>query len=94
MKEYRILGRKGRITIPLCLRQKLGVQPGEVVSFEETKDNAILIRREKLPAAPAAMPTLKEFLESLSDTEQYAAMVHLTTLWAEKHPGTGGYGRK
>ena len=35
---------KGQITIPKKVRDKLGVQPGEEVGFEE-KDGAVLIKK-------------------------------------------------
>lgn len=89
MKVYRVLGRKGRITIPLAMRQAVGFQPEDVVSFELTEANAILVRREAIlgrekPAQPFGKPSeLMAFLESLSRQEQYNALVHLSVLWAE-----------
>ncbi len=47
MKIYRVLGKDGTATIPYALRQALGFQPGNVVSFEQTSDG-ILVRREPL----------------------------------------------
>lgn len=89
MKVYRVLGRKGRITIPYAMRQAVGFQPEDVVSFELTASNAILVRREKLLGReepnhpPPNMTELTAFLESLSRQEQYKALVHLSVLWAE-----------
>jgi len=35
---------KGQITIPLEIRERLGIQPGSVVEFELT-DGAVLVRK-------------------------------------------------
>lgn len=89
MKVYRVLGREGRITIPLAMRQAVGFQAEDVVSFELTASNAILVRREAIqgrekPARPISkQPELMVFLESLSRQEQYNALVYLSVLWAE-----------
>jgi bifunctional DNA-binding transcriptional regulator/antitoxin component of YhaV-PrlF toxin-antitoxin module len=45
----RILGRKGRTTIPLAIRQTIGFSYNDILSFEEGKDgNSVIIRRERL----------------------------------------------
>jgi len=36
---------------------------------------------------PKSIKPLTEFLESLSDKEQYDALVHLSVLWAERQEG-------
>ena len=38
MKIFRIIGREGRITIPWAIRQKIGFQPDDVVSFQLMED--------------------------------------------------------
>ncbi len=94
MKIYRVLGKDGTATIPYALRQALGFQPGNVVSFEQT-GNGILVRREPLmrqsqikadneAITPTLPKSLEEFLESLSAKDQYDALVRLTVLWAER----------
>ena len=40
---------KGQITLPKKVRQKLGVEPGEMVSFEE-KEGMVFIRRAVRPS--------------------------------------------
>jgi bifunctional DNA-binding transcriptional regulator/antitoxin component of YhaV-PrlF toxin-antitoxin module len=48
-KIYRILGQRGRITIPYAIRVKLGFNADDVLSFKESKDgNSVIIRREKI----------------------------------------------
>lgn len=99
MKLYRVLGREGKITIPHAIRQHIGFQDSDIVSFELVSGDAVLVRRESILSRDGVpvdgdMPCLKDFLESLSDKEQYAALVHLSVLWAENHgkkPGEGNH---
>ncbi len=75
----------------------MSIQPGEVVSFEQAGDG-ILVRKEPLmrqsqvkagrdSLTPTLPKSLEAFLESLSDKEQYDALVRLTVLWAERQEG-------
>ena len=61
MKIYRIVGQQGRVTIPFALRQILGFRPDDVVSFELTGKDAVLVRRESLQPReiPKPMPQHK-----------------------------------
>ena len=47
MKVYKILGKKGRITIPQELRTRMWLSGGDIVSFEMTEDRLVL-KKEKL----------------------------------------------
>ena len=47
MKINKILGKRGRITIPYEIRLKMGFKCNDVVSFEEQDNNTVIIRREK-----------------------------------------------
>lgn len=90
MKLYRVLGREGKITIPYAMRQHIGFGESDIVSFELVSCDAVLVRRERILSrdgvpVDADMPSLKDFLESLSEEEQYASLVHLSVLWAEHH---------
>lgn len=44
-KIYRILGRRGRITIPFEIRQKVGFKQDDVLSFTESEDGSVPIMR-------------------------------------------------
>ncbi len=94
MKIYRVLGKEGTATIPYTLRQALGFQPGNVVSFEQTSDG-ILVRKEPLmrqsqvkadndATTPTLPQSLEAFLENLSAKDQYDALVQLSVLWARR----------
>ncbi len=88
-KVYKILGKKGRITIPYELRRKQGFAFNDVVSFAEQKDGSILIRKEKictrcnLPQAESAETSLLNVLNSLKPSEQKAAFRYLAAKLAE-----------
>ena len=47
-KIYKILGKRGRITIPFEIRLRKGFAYNDVVSFEEKDDNTVVIKREKI----------------------------------------------
>ena len=94
MKINKILGKRGRITIPYEIRLKMGFKYNDVVSFEEQDNNTVIIRREKICGGckkdapnPVEKPTdeitLLEFLDGLSDAEQRAVFVHLMTKWTD-----------
>jgi len=93
---YRILGKRGRITIPYEMRQRVGFAYNDVLSFTESDDGrTVLVRREKIcnhcnnepPDDSVNEVTLLEFLDGLTDSEQHAALIHLSVKWAEKQGG-------
>ena len=96
-KVLRILGRKGRVTIPFEIRQRVGFAYNDVLSFTEADDKrSVIVCREKIcdgckSADKKDMDevTLLDFLNSLSDEEQRAALIHLSVRWAEKANGDG-----
>ena len=91
LKIYRVLGKKGRITIPYEIRQRIGFRYNDVLSFTELDDSSVVVRREKICDNCNELSedfeenfTLKDFLDSLSEEEQRNALLHLSLLWAEK----------
>ncbi|WP_294908472.1 AbrB/MazE/SpoVT family DNA-binding domain-containing protein [uncultured Ruminococcus sp.] len=91
LKIYRVLGKKGRITIPYEIRQRIGFRYNDVLSFTELDDSSVVVRREKICDNCKELSedfeenfTLKDFLDSLSEEEQRNALLHLSLLWAEK----------
>ena len=98
MKINKILGKRGRITIPHEIRLKMGFKYNDVVSFEEQDNNTVIIRREKIcdgckkdAPNPVEKPTdeitLLDFLDGLSAAEQRAALIHLSVKWAQLQGG-------
>nr|WP_294039124.1 AbrB/MazE/SpoVT family DNA-binding domain-containing protein [Ruminococcus bromii] len=91
LKIYRVLGKKGRITIPFEIRQQMGFRYNDVLSFTELDDSSVVVRREKICDNCNELEeefeenfTLEDFLDSLSEEEQRNALLHLSLLWAEK----------
>ena len=49
IKLLRILGKRGRITIPYEIRKRVGFSYNDVLSFTESKDGrTVIVRREKI----------------------------------------------
>ena len=94
-KLFRILGKRGRITIPYEIRQKVGFAYNDVLSFTEGSDGrTVIVRREHIcdcekvkPVKKSDEVTLLDFLNGLSPEQQRAALVHLSVMWAEKQSG-------
>ena len=91
LRLFRILGKRGRITIPFEIRQRIGFRYNDVLSFTELDDSSVVVRREKLCDNCKYLEedfeenyTLEDFLDSLSEEEQRDALLHLSLLWAEK----------
>lgn len=84
-KMFRILGKRGRITIPYDIRKRVGFAYNDVLSFEETEDGkAVLVKREKVcNNCIAEQPdkesevTLLDYLNDLAPEQKFAAFVHL-----------------
>ncbi len=98
MQINKVLGKKGRITIPFEIRKKIGFAYNDVLSFEEQEDNTVIIRRVKicdgcrnmeasLANKPTDETTLLEFIDELSTEEQRAALVHLMMKWTDLQGG-------
>lgn len=90
LRLFRVLGKKGRITIPFEIRQRIGFRYNDVLSFTQQDDGSVLVRREKICDNCKELEdfeenyTLEDFLDSLSEEEQRNALLHLSLLWAEK----------
>lgn len=81
-KTYKILGKRGRITIPYEIRTRLGFTYNDVVSFEDKGNGYVVIKKEKIcdscnQPAEADMSIL-EYLDSLTPIEQNAALAYLS----------------
>lgn len=93
IKMYRVLGKRGRVTIPFEIRQRVGFGYNDILSFTESADGrTVVVRREKIcddcknvhTATKEDEVTLLDFLNSLSAEQQHAALLHLSVLWAEQ----------
>ncbi len=88
LRLFRVLGKRGRITIPFEIRQRIGFEYNDVLSFTQQDDGSV---REKICDNCNEFAeefeenfTLEDFLDSLSEEEQRDALLHLSLLWAEK----------
>ena len=89
-KIYRILGKEGNITIPYMMRFHIGFQPGDVVSFQQVTEDAVLVRRERLQERkdpPKDLLELREYLDSLSENQQRTARCYLSILCTDGKAG-------
>lgn len=88
---YKILGKRGRITIPWEIRKEMGFVYNDVVSFE-MDGQAVLVKREKICGGCKSIPspdlqdktdTLTGLLDELTPEELRTALIHLSVRWAE-----------
>ncbi len=90
-KIVRVLGKRGRITIPFELRMKLGVKYNDILSFEEKDNNTIIVRKEKLCEGCTSNclnitddASVERLIDSLTPNQQMKARKYLIMLWAGK----------
>jgi AbrB family looped-hinge helix DNA binding protein len=92
-KIFKVLGKRGRITIPYEIRQRVGFRYNDILSFAEQDDNTVIIKREKVCdncqniAREEKPVSIVELLDDLSDEEQKEALIHLSVKWAQKQGG-------
>lgn len=91
LRLFRVLGKRGRITIPFEIRQRIGFRYNDVLTFTQQDDGSVLVKREKICDNCKYLEedfeeniTLEDFLDSLSEEEQRDALIHLSLLLAEK----------
>ena len=90
-KPIKILGKRGRVTIPYEIRQALGFTDNDILSFTAQQDGTLFVRREKLcddgeeePAEKRTSDSVMERLDSLPDSQQREILIRLSVRWAEK----------
>lgn len=96
-KMLRVLGKRGRITIPFEIRQKVGFKYNDVLSFTQADNNTVVVKRETIcdsncpfydeDPMDSEPISLTDFLDGLTDEEQKTALVHLSASWAAKQGG-------
>ena len=47
IRSFRVLGKRGRITIPFEIRQRIGFKYNDVLSFTQQDDGSVVVRKEK-----------------------------------------------
>lgn len=90
-KIVRVLGKRGRITIPYEIRVRNKIGYNDILSFEEKDANTIIVRKEKLCGGctpqcfnEASDISIEDFIDSLSPEQQRKATIYLNLLWAKK----------
>lgn len=88
-KIIRILGKKGRTTIPHNIRKELGFEGKDILSYEVVDDNTIVLRKETLCEGDSNACayindniSLEKFLDSLTPAQQRKACLYLNVIWA------------
>ena len=88
MKTYRVLGQKGRTTIPLSIRMRLGLRCGDVLSFDE-ENGTVIVRKEKIcdrckdKSEPQGL-SLPALADSLSQDERRVLLTCLIAKFSEE----------
>lgn len=96
---YRVLGKRGRITIPYEIRQRIDFKYNDILSFTQQDDGSVLVRREKICDNCVdiaeddcnASITIEDFLDSLSEEEQRDALMHLLCCWRKNRKNIRRY---
>lgn len=63
-----VVGERGQITIPKRLRDRLGIEQGQVLEFEERR-GAILLRKTRAPESP--FQKLVGVIKEKTDVDRY-----------------------
>ena len=90
-KIVRVLGKRGRITIPYEIRIRNNIGYNDILSFEEKDANTIILKKEKLcgGCTPECFDevddlSIEDFLDSLTPEQQRKATIQLNLLWAQR----------
>lgn len=94
MKIYKILGKRGRITIPFAIREELGLEQDDVLSFELQDDGAVVIRMEPRCCGcheneQPNVISLQEILDELPVEAKRDAVVYLSMQLAMNRRNNG-----
>jgi bifunctional DNA-binding transcriptional regulator/antitoxin component of YhaV-PrlF toxin-antitoxin module len=82
-KVFRILGKRGRITIPFEMRVQLGIMHNDILSFQ-ADGNKVIVTKEKLcinctSSEDSKKQIIKEYIDSLSPYDQQNLIMQLTS---------------
>lgn len=102
MTVRKFLGKEGRTTIPYPIRERLGWEEGDIISFTELEDGSVLLTQEIIcdgcedlydnpknnePDESEEKLTLQDALDGLTEQEQREALIYLTMKWAAQQAG-------
>lgn len=67
-KNYRFVGKKGRITIPLSIRRMLNIKSGDLLGFS-VDDSTVIITKEKICDRCIENKSIEQLAEILTPSE-------------------------
>ena len=81
-KIYKLIGKKGRTTVPFEIRMKMELGYNSLVSYEMKDDNTVILHKEKVcdgcKTSDVKEGSLLDVVNSLTDTEQKALHRYLS----------------
>ena len=86
-KHFRVLGKRGRVNIPVEIREKLGWSDNDILSFEVQSNGTLLVRKEQINAEKKDCESILSMFNSLPESQQREILVKLSVKWAEKERG-------
>ena len=85
-KLYRLIGKKGRTTVPFEIRMKMHIGYNSLVSYEMKDENTVILRHEKIcdgcKDQTAREGSVLDVINSLTETEQRALFRYLSVRFA------------
>jgi AbrB family looped-hinge helix DNA binding protein len=67
--------RKGQVTIPKVVRDRLGLEPGDVVEFELDADGRIVLMKAGAPPKPSRFEQLRGTAKTKLSTDELMALL-------------------
>lgn len=86
-KVFRLIGRKGRTTVPFEIRVRMKLGYNSLISYEVKDDDTVILRREKVcdgcKDQKVKEGSILDVINSLSATEQKATFHYLAKRLSE-----------
>ena len=86
-KHFRVLGKRGRVNIPVEIREKLGWLGNDILSFEVQSNGTLLVRKEQINAEKKDCESILAMLNALVESQQREIIIKLSLRWDEKERG-------
>ena len=86
-KQFRVLGKRGRINLPIEIREKLCWSGNDILSFEVQSNGTLLVRKEQINAEKKDCESILAMFNSLPESQQREILIKLSVKWAEKERG-------
>ena len=83
-KHFRVLGKRGRINLPIEIREKLCWSENDILSFEVQDNGTLLVRKEQINAEKKDCESILSMFNSLPESQQREILIKLSVRWAEK----------